>query len=265
MRTPEQFEVIVTSNMNGDILSDLTSGLVGGLGFAPGANLGEDIAIFEAVHGSAPKYTNKNVINPSAVLLSGVMMLRHLDEFDAARSIENAVIVTLEQGLYTRDVAQAGSASTTAFTEAVIKNLGKRSERWGAREHKALRMPKVDGARDYVRPKTVRTIGTDIFVESGISPDELGKSLEEIAAGTPLKLKMISNRGTKVYPSMGAMTDCVDHWRCRFVLREAGGNLADPVFFDLLARVAQKHAWMHVEKLREFDGQLGYSLAQGED
>jgi len=88
VRTPEQFDVIVTSNMNGDILSDLTSGLIGGLGFAPGANLGDDVAIFEAVHGSAPKYTGKNVINPSAVLLSGTMMLRHIDEFAAAQAIE---------------------------------------------------------------------------------------------------------------------------------------------------------------------------------
>src|SRR5207247_3478621 len=84
VKRPEQFDVIVTTNMNGDILSDLTSALIGGLGFAPSANLGNDVAIFEAVHGSAPKYAGKNVINPTAVILSSVMLLRHLGEFEAA-------------------------------------------------------------------------------------------------------------------------------------------------------------------------------------
>ncbi|MFN7702801.1 MAG: isocitrate/isopropylmalate family dehydrogenase, partial [Deltaproteobacteria bacterium] len=114
VKSPEAFEVIVTSNMNGDILSDLTSGLIGGLGFAPGANLGDDIAIFEAVHGSAPKYAGKNVINPTAVLLSATMMLRHLDEFTLAQQIEDALIVTFEQGASTQDVKTEGSLSTTA-------------------------------------------------------------------------------------------------------------------------------------------------------
>jgi isocitrate dehydrogenase len=264
-RFPEQFEVIVTSNMNGDILSDLTSGLVGGLGFAPGANLGDEVAIFEAVHGSAPKYAGKNVINPSAVLLSGTMMLRHLDEFAAAQAIENALIVTLEQGIYTRDVLQQGSVSTTAFTDAVIGNLGKRSEKWSTRDYKALQIKALDAARDYVRPARRRTLGADIFVEAPIAPDALGASLEALAEGSPLRLKMISNRGTKVYPSMGGTTDCVDHWRCRFVLRDDAGSLEDAALLGLLAKVAAKHRWMHVEKLEELDGALGFTRAQGED
>ena len=265
VRTPEQFDVIVTSNMNGDILSDLTSGLIGGLGFAPGANLGDDVAIFEAVHGSAPKYAGKNVINPSAVLLSGTMMLRHLDEFAAAQAIENALMVTLEEGVFTRDVSQAGSVSTTAFTDRIIANLGKRSERWHSRDHKALQIKPLDAARDYVRPKSRRTVGADVFVESPISPDELGKSLEAIAEGSPLRLKMISNRGTKVYPNNGGMTDCVDHWRCRFVLRDGAGALDDAALLGLVGKIASTHRWMHVEKLEELDGEAGFTRAQGED
>jgi len=265
VRTPEQFDVIVTSNMNGDILSDLTSGLIGGLGFAPGANLGDDVAIFEAVHGSAPKYAGKNVINPSAVLLSGTMMLRHLDEFAAAQAIENALMVTLEEGVFTRDVSQAGSVSTTAFTDRIIANLGKRSERWHSRDHKALQIKPLDAARDYVRPKSRRTVGADVFVESPISPDELGKSLEAIAEGSPLRLKMISNRGTKVYPNNGGMTDCVDHWRCRFVVRDGAGALDDAALLGLVGKIASTHRWMHVEKLEELDGEAGFTRAQGED
>ncbi len=265
VRAPEQFDVIVTSNMNGDILSDLTSGLIGGLGFAPGANLGDDVAIFEAVHGSAPKYAGKNVINPSAVLLSGTMMLRHLDEFAAAQAIESALMVTLEEGSYTRDVSPHGSVSTTTFTDRVIGNLGKRSERWHTRDHKPLQVKPLDAARDYVRPKIRRTIGADIFVESPVSPDELGKSLEAVSEKSVLRLKMISNRGTKVYPSIGGITDCVDHWRCRFVLRDAGTALEDAGLLELVGKIATKHRWMHIEKLEELDGEAGFTRAQGED
>lgn len=263
VRTPEAFEVIVTSNMNGDILSDLTSGLIGGLGFAPGANLGDDVAIFEAVHGSAPKYAGKDVINPTAVLLSGTMMLRHLDEFEAAQSIEDALVVTLEQGFYTRDVAVDKSVSTTAFTDRVIANLGFSSERWKRRDRKELVLRPVEGPRDYVRPKSRRAIGADIFIESPASPGELGESLERLAAGSPLQLKMISNRGTQVYPLTGALTDCVDHWRCRFVLREPAAEI-DSALMQLLQRISATYRWMHLEKLEEIDGQPGYTRAQGE-
>ena len=265
VRTPEQFNVIVTSNMNGDILSDLTSGLIGGLGFAPGANLGDEVAIFEAVHGSAPKYAGKNVINPSAVLLSGTMMLRHLDEFAAAQAIENALMVTLEERVYTRDVSPSGSVSTTAFTDHIIQNLGKRSARWHTRDHTPLQVKPLDVARDYVRPKARRTVGADVFVESPLAPEQLGKSLESLAEGSALRLKMISNRGTMVYPTTGGMTDCVDHWRCRFVLRDGASRLDDKSLLDLVNRVSAMYRWMHVEKLEEFDGEAGYTRAQGED
>ena len=146
VKRPEQFDVIVTTNMNGDILSDLTSALVGGLGFAPSANIGSDVAIFEAVHGSAPKYAGKNVINPTAVLLSSVMLLRHLGEFEAAASIENALVVTLEDGkVRTGDVAGYDNcASTTAYTDAIIANLGRVPKKAHVREHKPLRMPQND-------------------------------------------------------------------------------------------------------------------------
>jgi isocitrate dehydrogenase len=265
VRAPEQFDVIVTSNMNGDILSDLTSGLVGGLGFAPSANLGNDIAIFEAVHGSAPKYAGKDVINPTAVLLSGVMMLRYLGELAAARAIEEAVLVTLERGTYTRDVRPEGSVSTTAFADAVIANLGQRPERWRARDVRALRIPEVRGTPDYLRLKRRRTVGVDVFVEAHDPAEQLGATLRELAAGLPVELKMISNRGTKVFPSTGAMPACVDHWRCRFVLRDGASALADAAIVELLGRITPHHRWMHVEKLEEYDGQPGFTRAQGED
>jgi isocitrate dehydrogenase len=267
VKKPEQFDVIVTTNMNGDIISDLTSALVGGLGFAPSANIGNDVAIFEAVHGSAPKYAGRDVINPTAVVLSAVMLLRHLGEFEAATRIEQAILVTLEDGkVQTGDVVGYDkAASTTAFTEAIIANLGRKSERYQVREHKPIKLPEVDPAPNFVRPRDRRVVGVDIFVESSLSPEALGKSLEYLAVETPARLKMISNRGTKVYPSTGAITDCVDHWRCRFVVREAGADLADAAVLDLLQRIAVEHRWMHLEKLQEFDQVSGFTMAQGED
>lgn len=267
VKKPEQFDVIVTTNMNGDIISDLTSALIGGLGFAPSANIGNEVAIFEAVHGSAPKYAGKNVINPTAVLLSAVMMLRHLGNFEAAATIEHAVLVTLEDGrVRTGDlIGYDKGASTTAFTDAVIANLGRTSERYRVRAYTPVKLPQVSSAPDLVKPRARRVVGVDIFVESSLAPEELGRSLEQIAAESPLKLKMISNRGTMVYPATGAITDCVDHWRCRFVLRSTDSTLTDSALFDLLQRVASQHRWMHLEKLPEFDGALGFTRAQGED
>ena len=91
VRRPQQFDVIVAPNLYGDILSDLCAGLVGGLGLAPGANIGDEIAVFEPTHGSAPKYAGQNKVNPMAMMLSGVMMLRHLGEAKAADRLENAI------------------------------------------------------------------------------------------------------------------------------------------------------------------------------
>ena len=270
VKRPEQFDVMVTTNMNGDILSDESSALIGGLGFAPSANIGNDVAIFEAVHGSAPKYAGKNVINPTALILTAVMMLRHLNEFEAASKIEHAVLVTLEEGkVRTGDlVGYDKGTPTTVYTDTIIANLGRKSERWRVRDYKPLRLPEVSSKPDYISTKTRRVVGVDIFVESGLGAEELGKNLEQIAASTPLKLKMISNRGTKVYPPAGAITDCVDHWFCRFVSRSTNGapaDLTDEQMLGLLSRIAIEHRWTHLEKLHEFDGEAGFTKAQGED
>jgi isocitrate dehydrogenase len=267
VKRPEQFDVIVTTNMNGDIISDESSALIGGLGFAPSANLGNDVAIFEAVHGSAPKYAGKNVINPTAVILTSVMMLRFLGEFEAAATIEHAVLVTLEEGkVRTGDIAGYDKgASTTAYTDAIIANLGRKSERWRVRDYKPLKLPVVSSAADFVKPKTRRVVGVDVFIESPLGAEPLGRSLEQIAAGTPFQLKMISNRGTKVYPPFGAITDCVDHWFCRFIPRSSGAAVTDEQVIALVQQIAAQHSWTHLEKLHEFDGALGFTKAQGED
>ena len=276
VKKPEQFDVIVTTNMNGDIISDLTSALVGGLGFAPSANLGNEVAIFEAVHGSAPKYAGKNVINPTAVILSGVLMLRHIGELDAAQKVEHAVLVTLEEaareGRGTGDVVgydNPKAYNTTQYTDKIISNLGKKSEAWKVRDYRPIKMPQVSGEPEFVKGK-VRVVGADIFVQSPLLPDKLGPSAEAVLEGTPLKLKMVSNRGTKVYPASGAITDCTDQYRLRCMLRQgaekgASAELTDEMLLPVLAKLGAKHRWVHIEKLQEIDGESGYTKAQGED
>lgn len=266
VRTPEIFDVIVTTNMNGDILSDLGSGLVGGLGFAPGANLGTDISIFEAVHGSAPKYAGKNTINPTAVLLSGTMMLRKLHEFQAAESIEQALLFTLESGALTQDCQREGPGlSTTEFTQRIIENLGKSSSFWKQRTYRPLVMPHVDARPDLVSSPERRVVGLDVFIEDSQDVQSLGQSLEQISANSPFQLKVISNRGVRVYPSTGASPDMVDSWSCRFLLKNANENLKDFQVLELLSTIGRIHPWNHVEKLYQFDSKASYSKAQGED
>jgi isocitrate dehydrogenase len=266
VKKPEQFDIIITTNMNGDIISDLSSALVGGLGFAPSANLGNEVAIFEAVHGSAPKYAGKNVINPTAVILSSVMMLRHLGEFEAASAIENAVVVTLEDKIARpRDVVgDVGAASTTEYTDAIIGNLGRTSAGWRTREYRPLNLPGPSGT-DTVVPKSRRVVGVDVFIESPLDPEEIGRSVEILTSDSPLKLKAIANRGTRVYPPTGTITDCTDQFGLRFILKDDTGDLSDGQIIDIVQRIATRHRWAHIEKLQDFDGAPGFTRAQGED
>jgi isocitrate dehydrogenase len=257
-RRPEQFDIIVTTNMNGDILSDLSSGLVGGLGFAPSANIGADVAIFEAVHGSAPKYAGQDVANPAALILSAVMLLHHIEAIDVAERVEGSLLAALADGCHTRDVPGDDPLSTTAFTDAVIDRLDRPLP---VRTRRPLQMPGSGPKRIVAEDR--RLVGIDLFVEWDGEVDTLAASLIERADGSPFGLKMISNRGTMVYPSSGATPATVDHYRCRFRFSNEG-QPTDAEVLDLVARVASRHQWMHLEKLHEFDGAMGFTRAQGE-
>ncbi len=119
---PEQFDVLVLENLYGDIVSDLCAGLIGGLGLAPGANIGEQGAVFEAVHGSAPDIAGQGIANPTALLMSAIMMLRHLGETDAAKRVEDAMFAVFEEGTaLTKDLG--GSAKTAEFANAIIEKI----------------------------------------------------------------------------------------------------------------------------------------------
>jgi isocitrate dehydrogenase len=275
-KDPAQFDVVVTTNLNGDIISDLASGLVGGLGFASSGNYGDSVAIFEAVHGSAPKYAGKDVINPTALILSSLMMLRHVGESAAADAIEDAVLVTLEEGkAVTQDLArQTGgdvehAASTTGFTDSIIANLGKQpttvpprtaSERPSGETTSRSRWSYGEDVSSAI-PRT--TVGVDLFLESWVDAGEAGRALEALA-GDSLALQMISSRGTMVYPETGLKPDSVGLLRARFVARAVGAGVPDADIAALVLRVGEQFAWTHVEKLHVFAGEDGFTKAQGQ-
>ncbi len=260
---PEQFDVIVTTNMNGDILSDLTSGLTGGLGFAPSANIGNDVSIFEAVHGSAPDIAGKNKANPTALILSAAMMLRQIGEGKAANDVEQAVLVALESGIRTSDmIGTDKAATTTEFTKAVVGNLGKRSKVSSPKEYTTVELPPAQVGVNVVAAKSRRLTGLDVYIESDMDPRNLASDLEKLTTTSPLKLQMITNRGALVFPSNDRRVSLVDHFRCRFVLREATTSFGDAEILSLLGGIGAKHRWMHIEKLQEFDGEPAFSKSQ---
>jgi isocitrate dehydrogenase len=266
---PENFSVIVATNMNGDIISDLTSGLIGGLGFAPSANLGSEVAIFESVHGTAPDIAGKDIANPTALILTGAMMLRYTGEVLASAALENALLYVLEKGeIVTADIkaAKGKIVGTKAFGEEVISALGKEPQLGAVKNLKPFKMPQVD-ANSLMKKvsSNSRDIGVDIYLQCKLDPKALGEKLESMLTEikVPFKLKLISNRGAKVYPPSEALTDCIDHYRCRFMYNGEEDISTDEIF-KLTKRIGEEFRWMHLEKLLEVDGVRRYSLAQGE-
>ncbi len=272
-KAPAQFDVVVTTNLNGDIISDLASGLVGGLGFAASGNYGDEVAIFEAVHGSAPKYAGKDVINPTALILSSVMLLRHLGELDAADAVEDAVLTTLESGAaVTQDLArQTGAdveqaASTTGYTDAVIGNIGRRPANPPPRKDRtpdptARPLPRWDYSGARYDSISRRLMGADVMVESDLPIEALGPSLAA-AAGDAFRLDSVAARGTKIWPGE-ALGDSVRWFTGRYLAAgEQEPSEAD--LLTLLGRVAERHRWTHVERLQSFDGEPAFTREQGE-
>jgi isocitrate dehydrogenase len=267
---PQSFDVVVLTNLQGDIMSDLCAGLVGGLGFAPSANIGDNISIFEAVHGTAPDITGKNIANPTALLLSGFMMLRHLGYMEHANTIENALLITLEEGNHTGDFGDKTKASlnTTQFADAIIANLGKVPSTGAARQfiathatHKAPSKPSTQKMMATAARKPETIVGIDLFFESNQTAEVLGPQLQKFEhAGA--NLIMISNRGTQVWPTGSAFTECVDQYRARFEVKEGKSTLAD--MLQLAQNVGTELFVSSVEVLRNFDGKPAYSLAQGQ-
>jgi isocitrate dehydrogenase len=268
VRRPDQFQVIVLPNLQGDIISDLCAGLVGGLGFAPSANIGDYVSIFEAVHGTAPDIAGKGIANPTSLLLSGLMMLRHLGLSRKAARIENALMVTLQKGIHTADFGGGGTSpcSTAEFTDAIIAHLGTRdgvSDEDG-QESSADRVPSPsDGHRILeTQRRGAAVAGIDIFVESGAQPGDIASAVQSVLPPW-CRLTLISNRGTQVWPTGSLLTDCVNQHRLRIEISgEKPVNENDMLKVALL--VGEKARVCSTEMLMRYDGAAAYSMAQGQ-
>jgi isocitrate dehydrogenase len=203
------------------------------------------------------------VINPTAVVLSSVMMLKHLGEFEAAETVEHAVLSTLQQGHLTGDVVGYDHGiSTSEYTKTIIGNLGNRVDGYMVRRVTPIQIPPAPKDPVTVRPDTREIVGADIFVETGDFAEQLGPVLESLAEATPLRLKMISNRGTKVYPDGNPNIDVVDQYRCRFVRRDDTAAISRQAIRELLTSIETHYPWCHIELLQHFDGQPSYTSPQ---
>ena len=265
--TPETFDVIVMPNLYGDVLSDVAAQIAGSVGLAGSANIGEQVSMFEAIHGSAPRRAGQNLANPSGLLLGAVMMLVHVGLTDHAELVHNAWLRAIEDGIHTYDIydqkVSKQKVGTKEFADAVIERLGQMPQILKARKYKK-------GEESHSKTVSAKAphkelVGVDVFLDwTKGSANDLGEALTKVN-GDGVKLTMISNRGVKVWPGGHTETFCSDHWRCRFLPESNGGKVVHTQVVSLLGRITDAgYDFIKTEGLYTFDGERGYSLDQGE-
>lgn len=265
---PHLFDVIVMPNLYGDIVSDIAAEITGSVGLGGSSNIGANVAMFEAIHGSAPDIAGKGIANPSGLLLGSVMMLVHIGQGEAAARVHNAWLSTIEDGIHTgdiyrKDLSQA-QVDTEGFTRAVIERLGQMPEKFrpanyngvnaGGLEIKALSVPKLE---------TKARVGVDVGLNFDGTADALAQKILP-CVNDDLELLHISNRGVKVWPNGQPDTFCSDNWQIRFMAKD-GGTVKTSQVIALMDRLNK--ADMNFTKavmLHTFDGVPGYSATQGE-
>lgn len=265
--TPEVFDVIVTLNLYGDVISDVAAQITGSVGLAGSSNIGEECAMFEAIHGSAPDIAGKNIANPSGLLQGAIMMLNHIGQSQVAEKIQNAWLKTLEDGIHTADIYKEGKSKqkvgTREFAAAVVANLGKKPTLFkpvSFSNEASLVLPRY--VRKPAQPKEL--VGIDVFVHwDGLDAQILANKWV-VACPENIKLEMITNRGIKVWPNGFPETFCTDHWRCRFK-PVPGTALTKEDIISLLATAHKANIdTIKTENLYSFNGKMAFSLGQGQ-
>ncbi|MEQ8301859.1 MAG: NADP-dependent isocitrate dehydrogenase [Cyclobacteriaceae bacterium] len=265
--TPEMFDVIVMPNLYGDVLSDVAAQITGSVGLAGSANIGETCAMFEAIHGSAPRRAGQNKANPSGLLQGAILMLNHIGQTDVAEKVQNAWLKTIEEGIHTYDIYKEGISKemvgTQEFAKAVIANFGQKPKQLKEVNYAkgtALNLPKYKRKS----PSKKELVGVDVFVQwNGSNPDELAEKLKQMQHGD-IQLSMITNRGIKVWPEGFEETFCTDHWRCRFKPTKSETIGKADIIKLLTAADAKGIDSIKTENLYAFDGKPAYSLGQGQ-
>jgi isocitrate dehydrogenase len=266
--TPGVFDVIVTENLYGDIISDIAAQIAGSVGIAGSSNIGKTYAMFEAIHGSAPRRANQNLANPSGLLQGAILMLLHIGQSDVADKVQNAWLKTLEDGIHTYDIYKEGvskeKVGTKEFAAAVVARVGQKPSVLKA-VHFADTKPIIIEDKPTKEAKK-ELLGSDIFVHwKGKDPEELGRKVLEAVKVDGIELKVISNRGTKVWPNYNGLVFCTDHWRLRFKT----SDFVSPIKNDKIVAVMNALSvagfdFIKIENLYTFDGEAGFTRTQGE-
>ncbi len=269
---PEMFDVIVTANLYGDIISDVAAEVTGSVGLGGSSNIGEDFGMFEAVHGSAPDIAGQGIANPSGLVLGAIQMLVHIGQGDVAAKIHNAWLKTIEDGIHTGDIYREGGHSkqkvgTDDFCKAVIERLGEKPATLKVVDYSkappgGIKLPPLKKSK----PQEKRRVGIDIGLNWDGKPDELAHLMQLcLLPEHNLKLQMISNRGTKVWPDGRPDTFCADNWRLRFTAANENDEVKTSQVLALMGNMNE--AGFNFTKsvmLHTFDGEPGFSVAQGE-
>lgn len=267
--TPTEFDVIVMANLYGDILSDIAAQIAGSVGLAGSANIGLHGAMFEAIHGSAPRRAGQNLANPSGLILASVLMLQHLGLHETATEVHNAWLKTIEDGIHTYDIFKEGvsvkKVGTQEFAEAVVERIGQKPTQLKAVNYKgnirkelAAELPQPKGEK-----QKKEVIGVDVFLDSKENVDVIQEKLTNLAGD--LKLTTIGNRGAKLWPHTMAETFCIDSWRCRFMSPTKGHPITHEQIAALMKRLAEaKIDFVQLETLCTFDGKPGFTVSQDE-
>lgn len=263
--TPEAFDVIVMPNLYGDVLSDVAAQIAGSVGLAGSSNIGEQAAMFEAIHGSAPRRAGQNMANPSGLLEGAVLMLVHIGQQDVAERVQNAWLRTIEDGVHTYDIFVEGQSKqkvgTKEFADAIVARLSEQPRTLKAVKYAARPAAQAAGARPSRPMPKKELVGADVYIEWPSKDAAALAARIGTANSDGLALEMIANRGVKVWPDGSPQTFCTDSFRCRFM----GAGVTQKQVIALLERVSELGLEIALtENLRNYDGKAGYTLAQGQ-
>jgi isocitrate dehydrogenase len=270
---PERFDVIVTSNLYGDIISDVAAQVAGSVGLAGSANIGNQVAMFEAIHGSAPDIAGKNIANPSGLLNAAVQMLVHINQPQTATLIENAWLKTLEDGMHTGDIYSAANSKkklgTQEFAAAVIARLGQTPLHFPPADFQPNIATKIECYGDKATHLSKKVlIGVDVFIDNPLDKPAAALAEQLTQLGGPLELMTLTSRGLKIWPDSRIDAPYLRHCCCRFQSARVVDQLKAIRHEDIIRLLEQFEQLgldvIKTENLYTFDGQPGFTLAQGQ-
>lgn len=269
---PQIFDVVVTSNLYGDIISDVVAEISGSVGLAGSANIGDKYALFEAIHGSAPDIAGKNMANPSGLINAAVMMLVHIGQGSIASNIQNAWLKTIEDGMHTSDIYNEQSSKkklgTAEFTKEIIARLGEKPSNFKIVEYPDTKPAEQATTDNYeINTQEVKIlVGVDVVVNwNGKSSTKLANEVAKLVEGSELGLQVISVKGLKVWPEAGDLLVSSDEWSLRFMPVAKTKIINHKAIIKLLDSLSNaSFDFIRVNNLYLFDDKLGFSLIQGE-